>query len=103
MEPESNFQTYVQDLKEAIQNRKRVSLVYNGTMRLVEPQCLGIAANGNILLRAYQISPAPAMNKLFTIAPPKLGLLSVRNESFYAEGPNYRRGDSAMKKILCEL
>jgi hypothetical protein len=93
-------------LYEAIKNRKKMLLKYKDSddeFRLVEPQCYGIGENGHKLLRAYQISPGPAMNKLFKIPSGFSGTASILNDRFNSPGPNYRKGDSAMKKIICQL
>jgi hypothetical protein len=90
-------------LRTAIDNKKRLILGYRNTERIVEPQCLGINQNGNIVLRALQIYPGPEMDKLFTIGRPGLDFLIDNGNTFTSPGPRYRKGDSAMHCIFCEL
>ncbi len=42
-------------LETAIKERKKVSLMYKGVLRIIEPYLVGINTKGNESLRAYQI------------------------------------------------
>ena len=88
-------------LIQAIRERRRLRLVYHGKVRLVEPQCYGIGNRGTELLRVHQIEGGSQREPLLDVA--KIEGLTLLEERFTAPGPNYTRGDSAMKHIYCEL
>ena len=88
-------------LCDAIINRRRIVLVYNNTERLVEPQCYGISTKDKEVLRVYQIKAGSYQEPLFEIS--KIQSITILDEKFDSPGPNYRKGDTAMKTIFCEL
>jgi hypothetical protein len=88
-------------LCDAITNRKRILLIYSEKERIVEPQCYGISTRDKEVLRAFQIGGESYEEKLFEVN--KIQFFTVLNEGFNSPGPNYRKGDSAMKTIFCEL
>ena len=85
----------------AIRERRRLRFDYNGTPRLVEPQCYGIGSRGTELLRAHQLQGRSQREPLFDVS--KMGNVLMTDERFVAPGPNYKRGDSAMRVVFCEL
>ena len=85
----------------AIAGRRRLSFTYNERRRVVEPQCLGLGAKGSELLRGHQISGGAEPEPLFAVA--KMADFVVLDEHFSRPGPNYKKGDSAMKTIFVEL
>jgi len=85
----------------AIEQRRRLRFVYNGRVRLVEPQCYGIGTRGTELLRAHQLQGGQEREPLFDVS--KIGGLEVLDEAFDRPGPNYKRNDSAMKTIFAQL
>ena len=85
----------------AITQKRRLRLRYNGKARLVEPQCYGIGTKGTELLRVHQLQGGEQREPLFDVS--KIGDLEMLSEVFERPGPNYKRGDSAMKTILAEL
>ena len=85
----------------SIAEKRRLRFVYNGKMRLVEPQCYGVGASGNELLRAHQVQGGDQPEPLFDVA--KIEGLVVLEERFTRPGPNYKKNDSAMKTIFCQL
>jgi hypothetical protein len=85
----------------AVLNRRRMRFTYHGEQRLVEPQCYGVGVNGTELLRAHQLRGGTAREPLFEVR--KMQDLQVLDESFDAPGPHYRRNDSAMRIIFCQL
>jgi len=87
-------------LVRAIREKRRLACVYNGKPRLVEPQCYGEGTNGE-LLRVYQPAGGSEREPLFTVA--KMAQLVVLDERFEHPGPNYRKNDSAMKRIFAQL
>ncbi|SKC72506.1 WYL domain-containing protein [Ohtaekwangia koreensis] len=85
----------------AIRNKQRMQFVYNGKLRHIEPQCYGLGTKNTELLRAYQLSGGTQPEPLFDVS--KIEDLKLLNEFFTKPGPNYKKGDSAMKTIFCEL
>ncbi|MDB5882185.1 MAG: higA [Ramlibacter sp.] len=85
----------------AIHQKRRLRLLYNGKARFVEPQCYGIGTKGTELLRVHQLQGGQEREPLFAVS--KIEDLEVLAEVFELPGPNYRRGDSAMKEIFAQL
>lgn len=85
----------------AIEQKRRLRFVYNGRTRLVEPQCYGIGTRGTELLRAHQLQGGQEHEPLFDVA--RIADLQVLDEGFDRPGPNYKKGDSAMKTIFAQL
>lgn len=90
-----------QNILEAIESRRRLSFVYNGRTRLVEPQCYGIGRKGTELLRGHQIRGGPQPEPLFDVA--KMRHLAVLDQRFSRPGPSYKKNDSAMEAIFAQL
>ena len=88
-------------LVNAITHKQRLRFVYDGTPRLVEPQCYGIGTRGTELLRVHQLKGGPQREPLFNVS--KIVNLEVLNETFDRPGPNYKKNDSAMKTIFAQL
>ena len=85
----------------AIEHKRRLRFTYNGKPRLVEPQCYGVGMKGTALLRVHQLQGGSEREPLFDVA--KISDLVVLDETFQAPGPNYKRDDSAMREIYCQL
>jgi hypothetical protein len=85
----------------AITQKRRLRFLYNGKVRLVEPQSYGIGTKGTELLRAHQLQGGQQREPLFDVS--KIADLAVLSEVFDHPGPNYKRGDSAMKTIFAQL
>jgi predicted DNA-binding transcriptional regulator YafY len=85
----------------AIRDKRRVRFVYHERVRVVEPQCHGIGHRGTELLRAHQITGGPEAEPLFDVS--KISGLELLEEHFEKPGPNYKRGDSAMREIFSQL
>lgn len=90
-----------QVILDAIRTRRRLRFSYHGKSRLVEPQCYGVGAKGTRLLRAHQLLGGVQREPLFDVA--KIEGLVTLDETFAAPGPNYKRSDSAMATIFCQL
>ena len=86
---------------ESILKKRRLRLTYNGKTRLVEPQCYGIGTKGTELLRVHQILGGSEPEPLFDVS--KMTNVVLLDEVFMKPGPNYKRNDSAMKTIFCQL
>lgn len=85
----------------AILQRRRLRFTYHGVERLVEPQCYGVGGNGNELLRCHQLQGGSVRECLFDVE--KISGLQLLHETFRAPGPNYRKDDTAMRAIYCQL
>lgn len=85
----------------AIREKRRLRFVYHDTVRVVEPQCHGIGHRGTELLRAYQLEGGTQAEPLFDVS--KISGLQLLDEHFDKPGPNYKRNDSAMREIFCQL
>jgi predicted DNA-binding transcriptional regulator YafY len=88
-------------LARAIRERRVVAFLYKGGERTVEPQCLGIGARGTSLLRGHQTAGGDVGEPLFDVA--KMGGLEILERTFDGPGPNYKRDDSAMVRIIEQL
>ncbi len=89
------------DIARAIRMKRRLRFEYNGKTRVVEPQCYGIGTKGTELLRVHQLEGGAQPEPLFDVA--KIKDLVVLDETFVSPGPNYKRNDSAMARIFCQL
>lgn len=85
----------------SIVEKRRLRFSYHGRTRLVEPQCYGVGTKGTELLRAHQIQGGTQREPLFDVS--KIEDLVLLDEVFTRPGPHYKRGDSAMRTIFCEL
>jgi hypothetical protein len=85
----------------AIQNKQRLRFTYNNKTRIAEPQCYGIGTKGTELLRIHQIQGGTEPEPLFDVS--KMKDLLLLEEHFAKPGPNYKKNDSAMKTIFCQL
>jgi hypothetical protein len=85
----------------AIKNKQRIRFYYNEKERVGEPQCCGISSGGKEAVRVYLLKGGSRPEQLFTVDLIKS--LQLLDEYFTTPGPNYRRDDSAMKKIHCQL
>ncbi len=86
---------------QAIRHQRRLRFVYNGIGRLAEPQCYGQGTKGTELLRVHQISGGSQREPLFDVS--KMRKLAATDEFFAKPGPNYKKNDSAMRVIFCQL
>jgi hypothetical protein len=86
---------------DSIRKRRRLRFTYNGKTRIVEPQCYGIGVKGTELLRVHQIRGGTQREPLFDVS--KIEDLVVLDEVFIKPGPNYKKNDSAMTTIFCQL
>ena len=88
-------------IAQSIEEKRRLRFSYHGRIRLVEPQCYGVGTKGTELLRAHQIQGGTQREPLFDVS--KIEDLVLLDEVFTRPGPNYKRDDSAMKTIYCQL
>ena len=90
----------------AINNRKLLSFNYENLSRIVEPFTLGNSRKDNMILSAYQIDGGAHRDTvpcwgLFNLD--KISNLEVLSESFSANREEYRRDDSRMHHIYCQI
>jgi len=88
-------------LLRAIQERRRLRFAYHGKIRMGEPQCYGVGHKGTVLLRVFVLEGSAQPEPLFDVS--KIKDLALLDEVFSKPGPNYTKGDSAMKTIYAEL
>jgi hypothetical protein len=88
-------------IADAIRQKRRLRFTYNGRVRLAEPQCYGMGTRGTELLRIHQIEGGSQPEPLFDVA--KMRDLVALDEHFTKPGPNYKKNDSAMVTIFCQL
>jgi hypothetical protein len=86
---------------EAIESRRQVAFVYHEKERTGEPQSCGISTADKEVVRVYLTKGGSRPEQLFEVAQVKS--LELKNEHFSKPGPNYKRDDSAMKTIYCQL
>ena len=86
---------------QAIEEKRRLRFNYHGVRRLVEPQCYGVGHRGTELLRVHQIRTGSQREPLFEV--PKMKDVELLDDVFTKPGPNYKKNDSAMEIIYCQL
>ncbi len=91
---------------EALRDQKRIALHYDGHDRVVEVHAVGVTRDNNGVLRVFQVrggsnSNTPVGWKLFR-ADQVSGAHMV-DERSEAPRPQYKRGDSAMQTINCQV
>jgi hypothetical protein len=86
---------------DSIRQKSRLRFTYNGKTRLAEPQCYGIGTRGTKLLRVHQIEGGSQREPLFDVS--KIKDLIALDEFFTRPGPHYKKNDSAMVSIFCQL
>lgn len=86
---------------DSIRKRRRLRFTHNGKTRIAEPQCYGMGVKGTELLRVHQIQGGTQREPLFDVA--KIEDLVALPEVFTKPGPNYKKNDSAMQTIFCQL
>jgi len=92
-------------IREAIDKKHRLSINYDPGERIVEPHVLGRSSNGNLLLRAFQVSGASASGEDHNWKLFRLYRMRAANDSgveFGSPRPLYNPDDSAMKGGIIE-
>lgn len=90
---------------DAIGAHFKLELTYHGYSRLVEPYALGLDKGGEATLRCYQVTGGSESGdsagwKLLKLA--EMYQVAIVREEFSIRR-EYRRGDKAMTRILCEV
>jgi hypothetical protein len=98
---------FLTEIENGIAARKCLEIHYGGGWRLVEPHALGRASNGDVILRAFQISGASASGaaegwKLLRVD--RMKALRSGGQSFSGPRPDYNPADPAMKgRVIARL
>jgi len=88
-------------IDQAIRERRTLRFVYHGSLRVVEPQCHGRGHRGTELLRGHQVNGEEPSERLFDVA--QIDDLTLLDGHFDGPGGHYRRDDSAMAEVFCQL
>lgn len=91
---------------QALKYGYRLELIYHGHSRVVEVHAVGYTAEGNAILRAWQVRGGSVHGertgwKLFRLD--EAGALRVSTEKSRAPRTGYTPDDPAMEKILCRV
>lgn len=91
---------------QAIRQRLRLELRYNGFTRCVEVHAVGYTKAGHPVMRAWQVRGGSTTGeragwKLMRLD--EAGGAQLTGEPSEAPRRGYKRGDSAMERILCEV
>ncbi|MCK4668452.1 hypothetical protein KAU33_16990 [Candidatus Dependentiae bacterium] len=95
------------EICEAIKSRKVIGFFYEGHKRIVEPHCYGVHKDtGNEVLCAYQIegyslSGSKPPWRLYIIS--KMSRIVIINNNFEKPRTGYKKNDSRMSTIFCQL
>jgi WYL domain len=84
----------VESISNAIKRKQLIEIEYTPGLRRIEPHCLGVGAEGQILLRAYQVGGASASGehehwKLFRVD--RMGSIVPLTDGFQGPSLNYSR------------
>ncbi len=91
---------------EALNSRKRLELDYDGFTRVVEVHAAGTSRKGDQIMRVWQVRGGSASGeaagwKLLRVS--EASGARVLDEESEAPRNGYRRNDSAMSRIACQL
>jgi hypothetical protein len=97
---------HVQVACEALQSKRRLEIRYDGYSRVVEAHAVGYSADGTPLMRVWQVRGGSASGervgwKLLRLDEAR-GLALI-DEPSEAPKHGYKRGDSAMTRITCQI
>jgi predicted DNA-binding transcriptional regulator YafY len=92
-------------LKEAIEKRKKVEIIYENSVRIVDPYLVGINQKDHISLRAFQTGGQSTSGnlpswRLFLIE--KIDAIKILDEQFPINSL-YNPNDKQMKQILFRI
>jgi predicted DNA-binding transcriptional regulator YafY len=85
----------------AIKEKRLLRFTYDFKSRVVEPHAYGETDDGNELLRGWQQAPLPADWRTFRLD--KAVGLSIADARFLKPRPDYKRDDTAMHRVFCQL
>lgn len=90
----------------ALQQGKRLELRYDGYTRVLEVHAVGTTRKGHEVMRAYQVRGGSVHNEPVGWKLLRLDEATgahILEEPSEAPRPGYKRGDSAMRFINCQL
>jgi predicted DNA-binding transcriptional regulator YafY len=96
-----------QQICDAIRERRLVQFYYEGHQRIVQPHAYGIHKDTkNDVLRAYQIGGYSSSGnipgwRLYKVS--KISNIKITDKTFENPAPGYRKNDSAMSYIYCQI
>lgn len=90
----------------AIEKRNVLQFIYDGYTRVIEPHAYGVNDAGHELLRAYQTSGGSESGnqigwKMFRVD--QMHSVHESGARFSGPRPKYRKNDSDMSRIYCQL
>ena len=95
----------IQDICDAIHQRRLLQFSYEPGLRIVEPYAYGVGDGGHDLLRAYQVSGDSFSReegwKLFH--GEKMSDIVMLEETFAEPRLGYMRNDPSMGMVYCEI
>lgn len=96
----------IQEICSAIQGRNLIEFYYKNLHRIVEPFTVGVNTRHNDVLSAYQVRGESEKDdipcwRLFKIDD--ISSLRILDERFNGNRFDYRKGDSRMIRIYCEI
>jgi len=92
---------------DAIKERQLIRFYYEEHQRIVQPHTYGIHKDtGNEVLRAYQVGGYSSSGnipgwRLYIVS--KISNIEITDEIFENSAPGYRKNDSAMSYIFCQM
>ncbi len=91
---------------QAIRDGKCLELRYDGFARTVEVHAAGITKDDNPIMRVWQVSGGSQSNERVGWKLLRLDEIlsaTISNQNSNAPRRDYKRGDSAMERICCEI
>lgn len=95
-----------QSICNAINSRTCLRVVYDGLNRIVEPHAYGVSTAGNEVMRVFQVGGGSASGESVgwkLMAIDQVQGLQATNTPSQAPRPGYKRNDSAMARIYCQI
>ncbi len=86
----------------AVAGRRRLSFVYKGSRRLVDPYILGTDDDGTLLLSAVQVAGGSGEGFRSFVAA-DIAELAVTEERFFGNHRDYNPRDRLFSHVLCQV
>lgn len=90
-------------ITQAITNKQRLKVTYNGTERLVEPHTYGLDKNGKGKVRVYQIAEATEHQGWRLLNESEITEVEVAGETFVTPQSGYQADDKHIPTIIAQL
>ena len=97
---------WLQTACEAIKQRKRLELSYDGYVRVVEVHACGHTKDNNAIMRVWQVRGGSVSNERSgwkLMRADEAFSARLIDEPSMAPRNGYKRGDSAMEIIACQI